>query len=49
MQKILLTASGGPFRGKKREELEQVTLEDALEASKLGMGRKITVDSATLM
>ena len=47
--KILLTASGGPFRGKKREELEQVTLEDALKHPNWSMGRKITVDSATLV
>lgn len=47
--KILLTASGGPFRGKKREELEQVTLEDALKHPNWSMGRKITIDSSTLV
>lgn len=47
--KILLTASGGPFRGKRRAELEQVTLEDALKHPNWSMGRKITIDSATLV
>lgn len=47
--KILLTASGGPFRGKIRAELEQVTLEDALKHPNWSMGRKITIDSATLV
>lgn len=47
--KILLTASGGPFRGKKRAELDHVTLEDALKHPNWSMGRKITVDSATLV
>lgn len=47
--KILLTASGGPFRGKKRTELEHVSLEDALKHPNWSMGRKITVDSATLV
>lgn len=47
--KILLTASGGPFRGKTRAELENVTLEDALKHPNWSMGRKITVDSATLV
>lgn len=47
--KILLTASGGPFRGKKREDLENVTLEDALKHPNWAMGRKITIDSATLV
>lgn len=47
--KILLTASGGSFRGKKREELENVTVEDALKHPNWVMGRKITIDSATLM
>ena len=46
---ILLTASGGPFRGKTREELEQVRLEDALKHPNWSMGRKITIDSATLV
>lgn len=49
VDKILLTASGGPFRGRKREELEQVTLEDALKHPNWAMGRKITIDSATLV
>ena len=47
--KILLTASGGPFRGKTRAELENVSLEDALKHPNWSMGRKITVDSATLV
>ena len=49
IHKILLTASGGPFRGKTREELENVTVEDALKHPNWSMGRKITVDSATLV
>ena len=49
VDKILLTASGGPFRGKKRDELEQVTLEQALKHPNWSMGRKVTIDSATLM
>ena len=49
IEKILLTASGGPFRGRKKEELEQVTLEDALKHPNWAMGKKITVDSATLV
>ncbi len=49
VSKILLTASGGPFRGKKREELTQITVEDALKHPNWSMGRKITVDSATLV
>jgi 1-deoxy-D-xylulose-5-phosphate reductoisomerase len=47
--KILLTASGGPFRGKKRNELQHVTLEQALKHPNWSMGRKVTIDSATLM
>ena len=47
--KILLTASGGPFRGKKREELTEITVEDALKHPNWSMGRKITVDSSTLV
>ena len=47
--KILLTASGGPFRGKKRDELAAVTLEQALKHPNWSMGRKVTIDSATLM
>jgi len=49
ISKILLTASGGPFRGKTKEELKHVTLEDALKHPNWSMGRKITVDSATLV
>ena len=49
IDKILLTASGGPFRGKTRKELESVTLQDALKHPNWSMGRKITVDSATLV
>ena len=49
VNKILLTASGGPFRGKKREELTEITVEDALKHPNWSMGRKITVDSATLV
>ena len=47
--KILLTASGGPFRGRKREELTEITVEDALKHPNWSMGRKITVDSSTLV
>lgn len=49
ISKILLTASGGPFRGKSYEELKNVTLEDALKHPNWAMGQKITVDSATLV
>lgn len=49
VEKILLTASGGPFRGKKRDELATVTLEQALKHPNWSMGRKVTIDSATLM
>ena len=48
LNKILLTASGGPFRGKKREELLNIQVEDALKHPNWAMGRKITIDSATL-
>ncbi len=48
LEKILLTASGGPFRGRTREELENVTLEDALHHPNWTMGRKVTIDSASL-
>lgn len=47
--KLLITASGGPFRGKTRKELEHVTVEDALKHPNWSMGRKITIDSATLV
>ena len=47
--KILLTASGGPFRGRKKEELAGVTVEDALRHPNWTMGRKITIDSSTMV
>lgn len=47
--KIILTASGGPFRGKSLDELESVTLADALNHPNWSMGKKITVDSATMV
>ncbi len=49
INKILLTASGGPFYGMKKEDLEKVTLKDALNHPNWSMGSKITIDSATLM
>ena len=49
VEKILLTASGGPFRGKTRDELATVTLAQALKHPNWSMGRKVTIDSATLM
>lgn len=49
LKKILLTASGGPFRGKKREELLHIQVEDALKHPNWAMGRKITIDSSTLV
>ncbi len=49
LNKIILTASGGPFFGKTRSELEKVTIKDALNHPNWSMGSKITVDSATLM
>ena len=49
IKKIILTASGGPFFGKTRDELSSVTLEDTLAHPTWKMGRRITVDSATLM
>ena len=48
LHKILLTASGGPFRGRKKRELEQIQVEDALKHPNWEMGRKITIDSSTL-
>lgn len=48
VSKILLTASGGPFRGKTRAELEQMTVEDALKHPNWSMGKKVTIDSASL-
>ena len=49
VEKIILTASGGPFRGKTSTELENVTCEQALKHPNWNMGNKITIDSATLM
>ena len=49
IDKILLTASGGPFRGKKREELINIQVEDALKHPNWSMGRKITIDSSTMV
>ena len=49
LHKILLTASGGPFRGKKREDLMNIQVEDALKHPNWEMGRKITIDSSTLV
>ena len=49
VSKLLITASGGPFRGKTKAQLEQVTLEDALHHPNWSMGNKITIDSATLV
>lgn len=49
VSRILLTASGGPFRGKTREELAHVTVKDALKHPNWSMGQKITIDSATLV
>jgi len=49
IKKLILTASGGPFRGKTRDELEKITPEQALKHPNWNMGNKITIDSATLM
>ncbi|MBQ7920861.1 MAG: 1-deoxy-D-xylulose-5-phosphate reductoisomerase [Lachnospiraceae bacterium] len=49
ISKILLTASGGPFRGKTTEELKNMKVEDALKHPNWSMGRKITIDSSTLV
>ncbi len=49
ISRILLTASGGPFRGMNSEQLKNVTLEDALKHPNWSMGRKITIDSATMV
>ena len=49
IHKLLITASGGPFRGKKRKDLERVTVADTLKHPNWVMGQKITVDSATLV
>jgi 1-deoxy-D-xylulose-5-phosphate reductoisomerase len=48
-EKILLTASGGPFRGKKKSELKDIRPEDALKHPNWSMGRKITIDSSTMV
>ncbi|MBQ5851431.1 MAG: 1-deoxy-D-xylulose-5-phosphate reductoisomerase [Lachnospiraceae bacterium] len=49
ISKLIITASGGPFRGKSREELKNVSLEDALKHPNWSMGSKITIDSSTLV
>ncbi len=49
INKVILTASGGPFRGKRSSELRRVTVEEALAHPKWNMGKKISIDSATLM
>lgn len=49
IDKILLTASGGPFRGRTREQMKDVKVEDALKHPNWSMGRKITIDSATMV
>ena len=49
IEKILLTASGGPFRGRTREQLRDIRVEDALKHPNWAMGKKITIDSSTLV
>ncbi|MBI4855550.1 MAG: 1-deoxy-D-xylulose-5-phosphate reductoisomerase [Acetobacterium woodii] len=49
IERIIITASGGPFRGRNLEQLQSVTLEQALKHPNWSMGKKITIDSATLM
>lgn len=49
LHKILLTASGGPFRGKRLEDLANIQVEDALKHPNWAMGRKITIDSSTMV
>lgn len=49
ISRILLTASGGPFRGRKADELKNIQVEDALKHPNWSMGKKITIDSATMM
>ena len=49
VSRLLITASGGPFKGKKTADLEKVTVQDALKHPNWAMGRKITIDSATLV
>lgn len=48
IEKILLTASGGPFRGRTREQMKDIKVEDALKHPNWSMGRKITIDSSTM-
>lgn len=49
IEKILLTASGGPFRGRNRQQLQEIRPEDALKHPNWNMGRKVTIDSSTLV
>ncbi len=49
IEKILLTASGGPFRGRSKEQLQDIRVEDALKHPNWAMGKKITIDSSTLV
>ncbi|MDD6058100.1 MAG: 1-deoxy-D-xylulose-5-phosphate reductoisomerase [Clostridiales bacterium] len=49
IRKLILTASGGPFRGKKRDDLKDIQVEDALKHPNWSMGRKITIDSSTFV
>mgnify|MGYP003375646877 CR=1 FL=1 len=49
LHKILLTASGGPFRGKKKEDLRNIQVDDALKHPNWAMGKKITIDSSTMV
>ncbi len=49
VEKILLTASGGPFRGRTREEMRGIRVEDALKHPNWAMGRKVTIDSSTMV
>lgn len=49
IDKLLITASGGPFRGRKTEDLREIQVEDALKHPNWAMGQKITIDSATLV
>ncbi|MDE6749792.1 MAG: 1-deoxy-D-xylulose-5-phosphate reductoisomerase [Lachnospiraceae bacterium] len=49
ISKIILTASGGPFRGKTKDELKDMTMEDALKHPNWSMGKKVTIDSASLV
>lgn len=49
IRRILLTASGGPFRGRNAEELKNVKASDALKHPNWNMGKKVTIDSASLM